>query len=139
MRKGHIKNIAKNFSWIIFIPLSLIGGYFISGIIHVSGHALFSGIEQERLMKILVAAKASLLFGAASTYFAYKIAPSNNKIAAAIMTGIVVFMAGSSLPSIFSTEHYSIYVDSVVPVFGSSIITYFAFKGGFKRKSKVLK
>lgn len=132
-------NIAKIFRWIIFIPLSLIGGYFISGIIHVSGHALFSGIEQERLMKILVAAKASLLFGAASTYFAYKIAPSNNKIAAAIMTGIVVFMAGSSLPSIFSTEHYSIYVDSVVPVFGSSIITYFAFKGGFKRKSKVLK
>ncbi len=132
-------NIAKIFRWIIFIPLSLIGGYFISGIIHVSGHALFSGIEQERLMKILVAAKASLLFGAASTYFAYKIAPSNKKIAAAIMTGIVVFMAGSSLSSIFSTEHYSIYVDSVVPVFGSSIITYFAFKGGFKRKSKVLK
>ncbi len=137
MRKGHIKNIAKNFRWIIFIPLSLIGGSFISGIIHLSGDALFSGIEQERLMKILVAAKASLLFGAVSTYLAYRIAPSNKKIAAAIMTGIVVFMAGSSRPSIFSTEHYSIYVDSVVPVFGSSIVTYFAFKGGFKRKSKV--
>ncbi len=132
-----MKNSVKLFRWIIFIPLSLIGGYFISGIILLSGNALFTGIEHERLMKILVAAKASLLFGAASTYFAYKLSPSNKKIAAAIMTGIVIFLAGSSLSSIFSTEHYSIYVDSVVPIFGSSIVTYFAFKGGFKRKSKV--
>ena len=130
-------NIAHFFRWDIFIPLSLIGGYFILRIILASGHALFSDMEQERLLKILVAAKASLLFGAVSTYFAYKIAPSNKKIAAAIMTGIIIILAGSSLTSILFTENYSIYIDKIAPIFGSAIVTYFAFKGGFKRKSKV--
>ncbi len=124
------------FRWIIFIPLSLISGYFISGIILVSSHALLSGMEQERLLKILSQATATILFGATSTYFAYTIAPSNKKIAASIMTGILIFMAGSSLSPFISTENYSIYIDNLAPVFGSFIVTLVASKEGFKKKSK---
>lgn len=125
--------IVKLFRWIIFIPLSLICGFFvriISGFFFVKVYVLFAGIEKQGLMNLLTELPATFLFGAAATYFAIKIAPSNKKIAALIMTIILIVITGFSLSWILSPENYDIfdYIYSFAFVFGSAIVTYFAFK-----------
>ena len=86
-------------------------------------------------MNILTEAPATLLFGAASTYIGYKIAPSNKKIAAFLMTIILILIAGFSLSWTLSPENYTMYdyVYSFALVFGSSIVTFFALKGSFEK------